>query len=156
MSNQPPPLPFFFIGKTLTTDRINSYINNKHNLLSQSIGKPDTKNIWYSREHIVKLLEEIEHAEADGLLISFGTYESGHDYAGQTCLVMNLTRETRIGENNVHSTLTLEDEPDYPERSALPRDIIVFPGDDPLQPTERDFNYGSPCPPRCDGIIPIT
>lgn len=144
------PLPFFFIGKTLTADRIDSYVTQKHGLISQSIGKDDTKSIWYSREHIEKLLEEIDYAGGDGLLVSFGTYETGHEFAGQTCLVMNLTKEITGVANKSHQVIELEDEDDYEERSALPRDIILFPGDDPLAPAHRDFNYGSPCPPRCD------
>jgi hypothetical protein len=65
---------------------------------------------------------------------------------------MNSTREKRIGENIVHSNVVLENESDYAERSALPRDVIMFPGDNSIIPNVRDFNYGSPCPPRCDNL----
>ncbi len=146
------PLPFFFVGKDITTERVNNYLTQKHNLLSQGIGKPDTKNIWYSKEHITKLLEEIEFAGGDGLLVQLGMYESSHEFAGQLCLVMNTTRERRVGDNVVHSKVVLENESDYADRSSLPRDIILFPGDDLSAPIIKDFNYGSPCPPRCDGF----
>jgi len=153
MGNQdnPKPLPFFFVGKDITTERKTSYATQKNNLLSQAIGKPDTTSIWYSKEHIVKLLEEIEYAGGDGLRVYFGMYEPSHEFAGQTCLLMNTTREKIVGENIIHPDVVLENEPDYTGRSTLPRDIIVFPGDDSTLSVKRDFNYGSPCPPRCDG-----
>lgn len=87
------PLPFFFVGKNVTTERINNYLTQKHTLLSQGIGKPDTKSIWYSKEHIIKLLEEIEYAEGDGVRVQLGMYEASHEYAGQLCLLMNSTRQ---------------------------------------------------------------
>lgn len=142
------PLPFFFVGKDVTRGRVNNYLTCKHNLLSTGLGKPDTKSIWYSKEHIVKLLEEIEYAEGDGIRIQFGMYEEGHEFAGQLCLVMNTTRENRVNNIVRHTNVVLENEPDYEERSSRPRDIILFPGDGFSIP--RDFNYGSPCPPRCD------
>jgi hypothetical protein len=140
------PLPFFYIGKDLTDDRINDYVSNKHNLLSSAMNKQDTKSIWYSKEHIEKLLAEIEHYEGDGLRVSLGTYETGNEFAGQTCLVMNVTRELIIGDLIKHTNVNLETEPDFEDRSALSRKLN---GDDPLF-GDRDFNYGSPCPPRCD------
>jgi hypothetical protein len=145
------PLPFFFIGKDITAERVNNYLKQKHNLLSTGIGKPDTKSIWYSKEHIKKLLEEIEFAGGDGVRIQFGMYEASHEFAGQLCLLMNSTREERVGDSVVHANVVLEHEPDFPDRSSRPRDIILFPGDDLSAPLVRDFNYGSPCPPRCDG-----
>lgn len=140
------PLPFFYVGQAITTNRINSFKTQKHPLLTQAIGKPDTCSVWYTREHFAKLLEEIDFAGGDGIRISFGTYEEGHDYAGQTCLLFNTTRETNIGGNIIHTDVILENEPDFTERSAQERDIILFPGEDP---TVRDFNLGAPCPPRC-------
>jgi len=148
--SSPHPLPFFYIGKDTTAERIKSYTTHKHELLSNAISKQDTKNIWYSKEHITKLLEEIENAGGDGIRVYFGTYESTHEYAGQTCLLMNATREYRKGDLIFHKDVILENEPDFAERSVLPREMILFSGTDFLNQTNRDFNYGSPCPPRCD------
>ncbi len=144
------PLPFFFVGKAITEDRIGNYATQKHPLLSQAIGKPDTKSIWYSKEHLIKLLEEIEYAGGDGIRINFGMYEKGHEFQGQLCLVMNTTREQIVGNNTYHANVILENETNYTERSTLPKDIIVFPGDDLTSMGKKDFNYGSPCPPLCD------
>lgn len=146
--NSTKPLPFFFIGKQLSRDRISTYQGQKLPLLTTAIGKPDTQSIWYAKEHLEKLLEEITYAGGDGLCMSFGTYESTHEYAGQTCLVMNATRAEEQNGITVHRTVELEDEPDFEQRSALPRDLILFPGED--EDGKKDFNYGSPCPPRCD------
>lgn len=141
-------LPFFFIGRSLTLERINNYLNHKHGLLSQSLGKMDTKRIWYSKEHIAKLLEEIEYVGGDGVRVSFGMYENSNEYAGQLCLLMNVTRDQTVGDTVSHVNVILENEPDYEDRSALQRDIIL-PSDEET-PIDKDFNYGSPCPPRCD------
>jgi hypothetical protein len=148
----PKPLPLFFIGKSLTTERVNNFLTRKLAILSQGIGKTDTKSIWYSKDHIVKLLEEIEFAGGDGLRIQFGMYEPSHEFAGQLCLVMNVTREKEIAGNLVHANVVLENEADFTERSALPREIITFSPKDVFASRIKDFNYGSPCPPRCDGI----
>ncbi len=143
------PLPFFYVGQQTTTDRINRFTNEKHNLLSQALGRPDTRSIWYSKEHFTKLLEEIEYAGGDGIRIYFGTYEAGHEFEGQTCLLFKTTRERLIGDLIIHANVVLENEPDFPDRSSIPREIIQFPGHERMGDI-KDFNLGSPCPPRCD------
>lgn len=141
------PLPVFYIGKSLTSERITNYENNKHNLLSAAISKPDTKSVWYSKEHIEKLLKEIEIAGGDGMRICLGMYESTHEFAGQLCLLMIPTRELSVNHVVSHQNVYLEEEPNFVERSALPRTIPIE--GDPLF-GKKEFNYGSPCPPRCD------
>jgi hypothetical protein len=141
------PLPFFYVGKQMSKERITRFKNQKHNLLSQALGKPDTRSIWYSKEHFTKLLEEIDFAGGDGIRIQFGMYEAGHEFEGQTCLLFNTTRESIIGTVISHVNVVLENEPDYLDRSSLPREIISFPGGQIGD--IRDFNLGSPCPPSC-------
>jgi len=139
------PIPFFFVGKEITNQRIELFLNGKHQLLTADLGRMDTKSVWYSKEHIEKLLEEIETAGGDGLRICLGTYESTHEFAGQLCLLMVSTKENTISDTPAHINHYLEDQPDYADRSALPRGD-AFKG----KGTKRDFNFGSPCPPRCD------
>lgn len=143
------PLPFFYVGSQVTADRIARYKTQKHNLLSQALGRQDTKSIWYSKEHFVKLVEEIEYAGGDGIRVQFGVYEDGHEFAGQLGLLFNVTREIVTGDIISHTNVVLENEPDFPDRSALPREIIAFPGEENIG-NSKDFNTGSPCPPRCD------
>ncbi|SIS96446.1 hypothetical protein SAMN05421788_102362 [Filimonas lacunae] len=131
------PLPFFFVGKTVTTQRINRFLQTKHVALSEQLGKPDTKSVWYSREHVSKLLDEIDRAGADGLRIYFGTYGEEEVYPGQTCLLMVMTKYDQ--EKCRRSDITIEDSCDFQARSI-----------DSSKP--RDFNVGSPCPPICDGL----
>ena len=130
MSNQGSitPLPFFFVGKEKTEERVENYESKKRSLLSTALGKPETKNIWYSKEHIAKLLEEVELAGGDGLRIHFGMYEAGHEFEGQLCLLMTTTREVKIGESVVHQNVVMEDEPGFTERSALSKNI-EFPSE---------------------------
>ncbi len=149
MSLQTKPLPVFYVGKQVTKDRIKNFQDIKHPLLSQALGKQDTKCIWYAKEHFAKLLEEIEQVNGDGMRIHFGMYEEGHQFEGQLCLLFTATREKTIGNDVVHTNVFLENEPDFEDRSSLPRDFPGFPGDEPGN--IRDFNYGSPCPPLCDG-----
>lgn len=149
------PLPYFYVGADVTADRINRYKNGKHAALSQALGKPDTRSIWYSKEHFEKLIEEIDLAGGDGIRVYFGVYETGHEYEGQLCLLFRSTRE-EIRNNVIHHiNVILENEPDYPERSAQEREILTFPGENPSEQDIRDFNLGQACPPRCsDGCDP--
>lgn len=142
------PLPPFYIGKQLTRQRIDKYINEKHGILSEEIDKEDTKSIWYSRDHFATLLEEIDAAGGDGIRIFFGAYEDGHEFAGQLCLLFNSTREIIVNGSIVHANVYLENELDYSARTAQSRDFIIHPIDG-LKPKDRDFNFGQPCPPRC-------
>ncbi|MBW8684353.1 hypothetical protein [Chitinophaga rhizophila] len=143
------PLPFFYVGQKTTAERITRYQKNKHSLLTQAAGRPDTRSVWYSKEHFAKLLDEIEYAGGDGIRVYFGTYEDGHQFAGQTCLLFVTTREKQIGNSITHANVILEKEANYADRSSMEREVILFPGDDPMEDI-RDFNMGIPCPPRCD------
>lgn len=143
------PLPFFYVGQKTTADRIARFQKQKHAALSQAAGKPDTRSVWYSKEHFTKLVEEIDFAGGDGIRVYFGTYEEGHQFAGQTCLLFVTTREKQVGNTITHANVILEKEPNYSERSSVEKDVILFPGEDPGEDI-RDFNMGIPCPPRCD------
>lgn len=127
------PLPFFFVGKAITNERILRFKNTKHKLLSDAIGKTDTKAVWYTKEHISHLLEEMNKVDADGLRIYFGSYGEKEQFGGQLCLLMVMTK----AEGNSHKDITIEDSNDFKARSI-----------DDMQ--SRDFNVGSPCPPICD------
>ncbi|QEM09038.1 hypothetical protein [Mucilaginibacter rubeus] len=142
------PLPPFFVDNDVTTGRINEFASKKNLMLSQAIGKPDTKSIWYSKAHITQLLDEIERANGDGLRMYFGTYESGHRFEGQTCLLMYATRAVRQGSHTIHSDVIPEHEHDFADRSSIARDFSEQVDSDPEK--ERGFNFGSPCPPLCD------
>jgi len=143
MEKSPKKLPFFFIGKKVTEERKENFKKEKYPTLCKELGKDDTQSIWYTREHISKLLEEIDHAGGDGISLHFGAYEKGHSFEGQLCLVMNVTRVKKQGELEKRENLFLEDEPDFGERSNSSR------SNNDSNIIERDFNFGSPCPPRC-------
>lgn len=146
------PLPYFFIGRQLTSQRIQNYSATKYGLLSQAIGKPDTKSVWYSKEHLVKLMEELEHLNGDGLRIYFGSYENNHEqFAGQTCLLMAVTRKKITADGReAHENIVLEQEPDFEERAARPKALPLWLIGSEIQGRKKDYNHGSPCPPLCD------
>lgn len=127
-------LPFFFVGRTLTNERISRFAKTKHSLLTKEIGKPETKSIWYTKEHISFLLDEMNKADADGLRIYFGTYGANENYSGQLCLLMVMTEPNGVGG---HKDISIEDAPNFQERAVDQR-------------SPRDFNIGNPCPPMCD------
>ncbi|MGG8497141.1 hypothetical protein ACQY1Q_12045 [Tenacibaculum sp. TC6] len=139
-------LPFFFIGKKVTEERKENFKKLKHPILCKQLGREDTQSVWYTREHISKLLEEIDHAGGDGIRLHFGAYEKGHPLEGQLCLVMNVTRIKKQGKSQKRVNIFLEEELDYEERSKSDR----FIKDSDPNVIKRDFNFGSPCPPRCE------
>jgi len=145
MKNSPKQLPFFFVGKKITEARKKSFKQEKYPTLCKQLGKDDTQSIWYTREHISKLLEEIDRAGGDGIRLHFGAYEKGHEFEGQLCLVMNITRIKKTGKLQIRENLFLENEPDFGERSKSDRSS----NDSNTRIIKRDFNFGSPCPPRC-------
>ncbi|MEM6722188.1 MAG: hypothetical protein AAF611_22870 [Bacteroidota bacterium] len=149
MENSIKKLPFFFVGKVIAEKRKENFKKQKYPILCKQLGKNDTQSIWYTREHILKLLEEIDHVKGDGIRLHFGAYENGHPFEGQLCLVMNVTKVKKEGEHKKREDLSIEDEPDFNERSKAMRqsDIKKSIG------IKRDFNFGSPCPPRCEDQI---
>jgi hypothetical protein len=128
------PLPYFYVGTTITNDRVARFSNNKHALLSEQLGKPDTKSVWYTKEHIAQLLSEMEHADAGGLRIYLGEYGEEENYSGQLCLLMVMTKDEE--NSGVQLDITIEDAADFQARSIDNK-------------KSRDFNVGSPCPPIC-------
>lgn len=146
-----PPLPYFFIGKAQATARIGQFIAGKHKTLSAELGRPDTKHVWYSREHLITLLEEMDFLGASGLRIYFGEYEAKHSLApGQTCLIMVPTRTNAKlkGEEDIIT----EDEPGFDERQQMPKSEPGWRlnGDIIAASLPKEYNYGSPCPPVCN------
>lgn len=147
METEIKPLPSFFISQNIGDERISQFLNGKYIQLSTSLGRPDTRSIWYSRNHIAALLDEIDHAGGDGLRIFFATYElENSELAGQLGLAMN---PTRPNANGGHDDVILENEPDFTDRSALTKSLSLRPADGDWF-NNKLFNYGSPCPPLCD------
>ena len=142
-TNGASPLPPFFVGQQITQDRVNRYLAEKHPILSNAIGKPDTKSIWYSRDHVAQWLSEIDKAGADGMRVYFGSQGDGEPYPNQLCLLMVLTKASPDASG--HTDFSIENAPDFQDRDFKPST---------LQEGNRDFNTGSPCPPVCDpGIV---
>jgi hypothetical protein len=133
------PMPSFFVGKTVTNNRVRRFIETKHQLLSDALGKAETKAIWYSKDHVAQWLSEIDKAGADGMRIYFGAQGEEEDYPGQLCLLMVLTKANP--QTGGHVDFTVENASDFEARSF---------GTNEQEHRKRDFNTGSPCPPICD------
>lgn len=157
------PLPEIFIGKTLVNQRILNYQENKHGILSNALAiatsttaKPETKSIWYSKEHVQTWLDEMNLMNADGIRFYFAAYGVEEDVAqaGQLCLVAVLTSL----DNNNHKDIIYEDAACYGERllATNSRDLNLDDVFDKEKP--KEFNYGSLCPPACasmDSAFPL-
>ena len=139
-------LPEFFVGKTITKERIQRFQETKHVLLSDDLGKAETKSIWYSRQHVSQWLSEIDKAGGDGMRIYFGVQGEQETYPGQLCLLVVLTVPNP--QTGGHKEISVEDAIDFQDRSMSPEEAEEYC---------RDFNTGSPCPPICnvdDSIFP--
>lgn len=146
-----PPLPEIFVGKDIVNARVKLYLQNKHPLLSQElskdgVGRLDTRNVWYSKEYLQTLMNEMVYLNADGVRIYFGAYgnEEGRP-EGQLCLLMVLTRPSSTG----HKDIVLEDEPDFEARKNQILSRSFNGGLNLNDEVPREYNYGSPCPPIC-------
>lgn len=146
------PLPEIFVGREVINSRIKLYLQNKHPLLSQAltqngVSREDTKSIWYSRDYIETIMNEMNIMNADGLRMYFGAYgnEEGRP-EGQLCILMVLTRANGSG----HKDIILENEPQFEIRknmaTARSRSNGSSNHEDELP---REYNYGAPCPPIC-------
>lgn len=144
------PLPDIFVGKDIINDRVIRYRQDKHPLLSQALSgngaaREETKTIWYSKEYIQVLMDEMELMEADGVRVYLGAYGNEPDRPeGQLCLLMVLTRANGEGR---HKDIVLENEPGFSMRVSASRslDSGLIEGDG----LPREYNYGAPCPPIC-------
>jgi hypothetical protein len=140
MSSEIKPLPVAFVSKTNASLRIEQFQNGKHGLLSNALGRADTKAVWYAINHLKQLLEELEYQQASGMRAYFATYPDTHpDYPGQLCLIMV---PTKANANMEHEDIILDDQPGFGDRLA---------GFDPndIEEMYLNFNFGSPCPPAC-------
>lgn len=133
------PLFESFVGKAVTNERVKRFMQTKHGLLSNALGKPETKAIWFSRDHVANWLFEIDKAGADGMRIYFGAYGENDAYPGQLCLQMVLTTAHPVPGG--HQDISIENAADFTARSIDNTSIIG---------KNRDLNTGSPCPPICD------
>ena len=156
------PLPEIFIGKTIANERIVNFLENKYDMLSSAIAvatsiedKPETKCIWYSKDHVQTWLDEIDIMNADGIRFYFGAYGNAEavSQAGQLCLVMVLTESNGGGHKDIiyENTDCYEDRLGATERGRNIEDLEVAG-------KAKEFNYGSLCPPACisgDSSFPL-
>jgi tetratricopeptide (TPR) repeat protein len=84
-------LPPSYIAADLLKQRVNNYSNSHLPLLSETIGKEDTKSLWYSKSFLESMLKGLAYFNANGVRICLGSIESGPDF-GRTTLIVVPTR----------------------------------------------------------------
>lgn len=136
-------LPTTFIYKDAVNEMVKAYQNVKHPLLSQEIGKQETKSGWYSREQFEEMVQEMQYQNASGVRIYFGAYGSDHpEYANQLTVIFV---PTEFDENtNQHKDIILDDQGIFNERLAATTQIQK-PGD------PMNLDTIGLCPPTCLG-----
>ena len=137
------PVPDFFLGKQAANKHIGDYQSGRYITMSEQLGKPDTRSLWYSFRQIELLYQEMVYLNADGLRIYFGQYDNSvPELQNQLCLVMVPTRANDTSEG--HADILLEDEDDFALREGSGAFLeLSRPG------WSKAYNYGSPCPPVC-------
>lgn len=137
----PLPKPKSLIPKDQCEIQIKRYRYEKWGLLSGSINKDETKCIWYSKDQIRELWEEmayqetIESKKVTGVRVYLATFPNNHlEYPDQINLVFVLTKLDEDGNN---ADFFIEEQTGYQSRP---------------DPTVSGINldHGIPCPPDCD------
>ncbi len=134
-----PRLPYFFVGKAMTSKRVKHFMDTKAPILDAALGRTDTRTVWYSFDHIERLYHELVYLKANGLRVYLGAYDETHPQTpDQTCLLLV---PTRLNENGKNQDVMVEDEPGFTERDG----VVIFMDDE----TEKNYNIGGLCPPAC-------
>jgi hypothetical protein len=109
-----------FLGKERISHMIRVFLTLKQPLINAEIGKEDTRWIWYSKEYLEAIYEEINYLNGNGLRIYLGRFEEDHpEYAQQTCLIWIPTRQNEHSGYKYSDDVIIEDLPDFPERLSL-------------------------------------
>lgn len=146
------PLPEFYVSDEVTRNRIALFLKNKKGILSDGITtrilncKGETQSVWYSRDYIQTILNEIDFYEGDGVRIYFGEYDENEPsspdvHPGQISLLMVPTR--KIEGISAHQDIVLEKEPGFSARQEA-RERLRQNG---LSGKELGFNVAAPYPP---------
>jgi tetratricopeptide (TPR) repeat protein len=93
-------LPPSYIAVDLLKQRVNNYSNSHLPLLSETIGKEDTKSLWYSKSFLESMLKGLAYFNANGVRICLGSIESELDF-GRTTLIVVPTRLQEDGAIHV-------------------------------------------------------
>lgn len=111
------PLPSIFISKQDVSARVSNFMNTKHNLLSDAIGKQETRAAWYSLEQFEELMREMYYLNADGLRVYFGAYDREHlQYPDQMTVIFVPTYLDEL--QGSHADIIIDDMDDYTSRSV--------------------------------------
>jgi len=122
----------------------------KHTLLSQVIGKEETKSIWFSFEQMQELWEEIlfqtinNKKNVSGTRVYLTSYRAGSRFEKQMGVVFVLTENIGTDESPKHKDFFIEEQSGFENRP---------------DPTNEDgkplvilgLDHGTPCPPDCSG-----
>ncbi len=122
----------------------------KQRLLSQVIGKEETKSIWFSFEQMQELWEEIifqtvnNKKNVSGTRVYLTSYQNGSRFEKQMGLVFVLTENIGTEASPKHKDFFIEEQSGFENRpnptGADGKSIKIL-----------GLDHGTPCPPDCDG-----
>lgn len=136
-------LPSIFIYKEAVNEMVTNFQGTKYELLSNNIGKPETKSGWYSRAQFEEIVQEMEYQNASGIRIYFGSYGSEHPEYSNQLTVIFVPTEFDEGTNQ-HKDIIIDDQSNFGDRVTASEERRV-PGD------PMGLDTVGLCPPTCLG-----
>lgn len=147
------PIPEYFVGRETVNRRVKKFMAGKRQLLTNDmnangLSSEESKHVWYPKEYIEVLVDELQHYGGNGVRIYFGEYENDIMEAapGQLGLLLVLTREEDDGK--IHDIL-FEEQEDYSLRIGNFKSKGIDLSQSYVNGKPREFNAMLPCPPLC-------
>jgi hypothetical protein len=136
-------LPSIFIYKDAVNEMVKNYQNGKHGLLSEQLGRPETKSGWYSRQQFEEIVQEMDYQNASGIRMYFGAYNAGHpQYANQLTVIFVPTEFDESTEE--HKDIIIDHTETFEDRDAFTKTMRTK--SDP-----KNLDTIALCPPTCLG-----
>jgi hypothetical protein len=145
------PKPAYLKPKASIAKEVAEYrtVIKKQSVLSQIIGKEETKSIWFSFNQIQEMWEELIYQtvgnkkDVSGVRVYLTSYLSGSTFAKQMGIVFVLTENVGSAATPKHKDFFIEEQSDYRSR---PEPLVSA-----AELTMLGLDHGTPCPPDCSG-----
>lgn len=144
VTNNVKPLPETFIDKGQVNERVKNYETKKLPLLSEALGRSDSKSGWYSLLQFEALVKEMYYLNADGLRVYFGAYsDTDPVYPGQLTVIFVPTFYN--AETGNHEDIVIDDIENFDTRKLKTNTDAKAVGVE----VEKNIDTLALCPPYC-------
>lgn len=146
VTRSPKPLPGTFIFKEEVNKRVTNYLNLKHPVLSNALGREDSKSAWYSLDQFEELMREMYYLNADGVRIYFGAYDNNDpNYPGMLTVIFVPTYLNE--DTGKHTDVVIDDEQDFTQRCDSKTAVSM------TRSIPKNLDTLGLCPPSCDDHV---